>query len=221
MLLLLVLKMVIFLSSFLFVLPVVADLSRRVVTQVVSRSSRGRSRDSSVLLPEPRRKLTHFGRVGLPSASRLCVRVCVCAPRPTTMSVVLFSKENEKFEVPVDVAKLMGTVKSMMEGTSFCNESLLVGVDTGDEASIQLSNIDSKTLRRVVDYCTHHHQHSRAASVCVAPLRGILPSCFLLYVPRTLYANMHFNGTSRKPASVMMDPLTKSLSRWMVTRSLT
>ena len=32
------------------------------------------------------------------------------------MSVVLFSKENDKFEVPVDVAKFMGTVKSMMEG---------------------------------------------------------------------------------------------------------
>ena len=83
------------------------------------------------------------------------------------MSVTLFSKENEKFEVPVEVAKFMGTVKSMMEGTCACSFSRLslLSPDTGDEASIQLSNIDSKTLRKVVDYCTYHHQHSRTAPV--------------------------------------------------------
>mmetsp|Transcript_34819 Transcript_34819/g.38515 ORF Transcript_34819/g.38515 Transcript_34819/m.38515 type:complete len:169 (-) Transcript_34819:372-878(-) len=59
-------------------------------------------------------------------------------------NVSLVSKEGDKFDVPVEVAKMSELVKSMMED------------DADGMTEIPLPNVKATVLQKVIEFCTHH-----------------------------------------------------------------
>eukprot|EP00164_Ancoracysta_twista_P000984 GFYU01001288.1.p1 GENE.GFYU01001288.1~~GFYU01001288.1.p1 ORF type:complete len:151 (-),score=56.34 GFYU01001288.1:139-591(-) len=61
------------------------------------------------------------------------------------MSVKLRSRDDTIFEIDRETACMSLTVKNMLD-------------DTGSDAPIPLSNVDAKTLSKVVEFCKYHQQ---------------------------------------------------------------
>ena len=62
------------------------------------------------------------------------------------MSVTLVSKEGEKFTVPSEIKNMSQLVFGILE-------------DNGDEAAVEdipLSQVSSKYLNVIIEYCTHY-----------------------------------------------------------------
>ena len=63
---------------------------------------------------------------------------------PETTCMKLLSKEQEVFEVPREVALRSITIKDIAE-------------DTDMDVPVPLPMVNSKTLTKVIEYCTYHH----------------------------------------------------------------
>jgi S-phase kinase-associated protein 1 len=63
---------------------------------------------------------------------------------PETTYMKLLSKEQEVFEVPREVALRSITIKDIAE-------------DTDMDVPVPLPMVNSKTLTKVIEYCTYHH----------------------------------------------------------------
>jgi len=60
----------------------------------------------------------------------------------------LTSSDDKSFTLPRDVALLSVTVGNMLNNISLSSE--------GGGAAIPLTNLNGKTLEKVIEYCTHH-----------------------------------------------------------------
>lgn len=61
-------------------------------------------------------------------------------------SVQLISEDGETFTVDIEVAKKSEVIKNMIEGTLF-------KLDCGTDDEIPLTNVSSKCLKKVLEYC--------------------------------------------------------------------
>ncbi|ELP93524.1 suppressor of kinetochore protein, putative [Entamoeba invadens IP1] len=60
--------------------------------------------------------------------------------------VTLVSCDNENFQVDLAVAKEIGAVKNLLE-------------DFENERTIPLTQVNKETLKKVIDFISHHHQY--------------------------------------------------------------
>ena len=65
------------------------------------------------------------------------------------MSIIkLQSNNGEVFKISIEVANHINLIKEMLEN--------MKGIDDGNDDPIFLSEIRSKTLRKIIEYCTFH-----------------------------------------------------------------
>ena len=84
------------------------------------------------------------------------------------MSVNLISKEGEKFQVSSNIRNMSQLVNDILE-------------DNGDEACdepIPLSNVSSKFLNVIIDYC-NHYDFKKTKTDIIAPLVSKVPKEFI------------------------------------------
>ena len=66
--------------------------------------------------------------------------------------VNLESSDEQRFDVPVELASMSVTIKNMLD-------------DLGDtNAAIPLPNVTGKILGKVIEYCRYHHEHPTPAT---------------------------------------------------------
>ncbi|KAK2195140.1 bifunctional S-phase kinase-associated protein 1-like/SKP1-BTB-POZ domain superfamily/S-phase kinase-associated protein 1/SKP1-like [Babesia duncani] len=67
----------------------------------------------------------------------------------TSDQIILISAEGDEFTVDRTVMRMSGVIRNMIEDTTIDNEI----------APITLSNISTRVLSKIIEYCTHHHNN--------------------------------------------------------------
>lgn len=70
--------------------------------------------------------------------------------------IKLKSSDGVEFGVDIEVAKMSGTINQMLESC---------GIDEESETVIPLPNVDSKTLRIVLEWANHHKDDEEQKSI--------------------------------------------------------
>ena len=66
--------------------------------------------------------------------------------------IKLESNDGEQVSVPLDIAKEMVTIKTMLE-------DLGINEDTNEEEVVPLPNVDAKILKKIIEWADHHKKH--------------------------------------------------------------
>ena len=66
--------------------------------------------------------------------------------------IKLQSNDGETISVPLDIAKEMITIKTMLE-------DLGIDEDNNEEEVVPLPNVDANVLKKIIEWAQHHKEH--------------------------------------------------------------